>query len=104
MSVDIKVPNYSSLIKGVMDKTVRRVLIEVENKAKLTSPVDTGYYRNNINRDEASKEVVANAEYSALIEYGVSNTRRKPNPVMRNSAREVQAQVDDIFLREMKKV
>ena len=103
MTVTVKVPKYSDLLKSIGDATVERVLIEIENTAKLTAPVDTGFYRNNIKRVIASSEVVANAVYSSAIEYGVSGTLRTPMPVMRNAARTVQAEVGNIFLRELDK-
>lgn len=103
MTVTVKVPNYSQVLASIGESTKERVLIEIENTAKLNSPVDTGFYRNNIKREVSMGEVVANAVYSAAIEYGIDGTLRKPNPVMRNAARAVQDQVGDIFLREFRK-
>ena len=104
MTVKIDVPNFENLIDKATERTARRALIEVENEARLTAPVDTGFYRNNIRRDVENLQVVANAEYSAPIEYGVGGTARKPNPVMRNAGRKVQKDVVNIFLREFKKI
>lgn len=103
MTVKVDVPNYANIVNDTVEATARRTLIEVENEARLTAPVDTGFYRNNIQRDASTFQVVANAEYSAPIEYGVSGTKRRPNPVMRNAARKIQNQIGSIFIREFKK-
>lgn len=103
MTVKVDVPNYANLVANTVAATKQRTLVEVENEARLTAPVDTGFYRNNIQRNVPDSEVVANAEYSAAIEYGVSGTKRRPNPVMRNAARNIQNQIGAIFVRELKK-
>lgn len=104
MSVKVDVPVYSSLIESVVERSTERILIDIENTAKLTAPVDTGFYRNNIGRNVQLKEVTAKAVYSAAVEYGVSGTRRMPNPVMRNAARSVQKKVPTIVLEVLKSV
>lgn len=126
MTVDVKVPLYEQVIEDVIDSTKKRVLARLDAQAKVTAPADTGFYRRQIRIE--GDEVVANAEYSAAIEYGFSNfveqvsghtrvvngktqnvkpfTRvmnRRPNPVLRNAARTVQKQVEGIFIRELKK-
>ena len=104
MTVKKDVPNYNRLIAKALDETKTRVMIEIENKAKLVAPVDTGFLRNSIKPDFSSDEVVANAEYSAPVEYGVGGTKRIPNPFMRNSARAVQGDVTNIFKRIFRRV
>lgn len=95
MTVKVDVPDYSKAVESILDKVQERATIEVQNEAKITAPVDTGFYRNNIIRE--GDEVIANAEYSASIEYGVNGTRRAPNPVMRNAGRAIQKRIPEIF-------
>lgn len=104
MTVKVDLPDYSQFVERVEKRTTEFVLIEVENVAKLNSPVDTGFYRNNIRRDIGENSVTANADYSAAIEYGVSGTQRPPNPVMRSAARKVQGDVPRLFKRAFRNV
>lgn len=69
--VTIKSPNFDNLKKAVQDLTVKAGL-KIEETAKETAPVDTGNYRSEINFD-GSNSVIANAKYSAAIEYGFDN-------------------------------
>lgn len=128
MTVKVDVPNYANLVANTVAATKQRALVEVENEARLTAPVDSNAYRNNIQRNLPKSEVVANIEYSAAIEYGFNGTsqsvsshtrkvkgkvqnvkahtrimNREPNPVMRNAARKIQNQIGAIFVRELKK-
>ena len=84
------VPKYAHVLAKTTKQIIKEALTTIEGLAKETSPVDSGFYRNNIRTELRNSQVVANAEYSAAIEYGVGGTKRKPNPVMRNAAREVQ--------------
>lgn len=102
MAVEFDVPNLEDLLDDAMRRTTERALIGIENNAKVTAPVDTGFYRNNIKRDARQSEVTANADYSAAIEYGVSGTKRAPKPVMRNAARKVQNEIPQIFRESFK--
>lgn len=104
MTVEFNVPDYSVLINKALVNTVNKAGIAVENEAKLTSPVDTGLYRNSIKYNAVKQETVANAEYSGAIEYGVKGTIRIPRPVLRNAAKKVQSKVDAIFNEELNRV
>jgi HK97 gp10 family phage protein len=53
----------------------KKLVIAVENKAKLTTPVDTGRLRQSINHrftGDLSAEVGTNVEYAAFVEFGTS--------------------------------
>ena len=95
-------PKLDDLVARAVARTEQEALARIESQAALTAPVDTGYYRSQIKADYGKKEVVANANYSGAIEYGVQNTRRQPRPVMRNAARKVAKQIDEIFERNFK--
>ena len=101
-TVENRVPNLENLVLKAVEETRIATILEIEATAKQNAPVYTGFYRNNIKSDIIASEVVANADYSAPIEYGVSGTARQPNPVMRNAARAVQEKVSSIFERFFK--
>lgn len=102
MKTTVTMPQLDQLVEKVLQRTEVEVLAGIEKQAKLTAPVDTGYFRNQIKANYATKEVVANADYSAPLEYGVTGTRRQPRPTMRNAARKVAKEVNEIFKRNFK--
>ena len=131
MTVKFNVPDYSIAITKAAISTINKVGIAVENQAKKTAPVKDGFYRANIKYDAGNREVVAHANYSAAIEYGVAarilkarnakalrftkggNTvfaksvklpARPPNPVMRNAARYASKRSSSIFFEELRHV
>jgi len=104
MTVKVDVPDFSQFVKRVEERTTEYALIEIENIAKLNAPVDSGFYRNNIKRDVGESSVTANAEYSAVIEYGIDGTRRAPTANMRNAGREVQRKIPQLFRRAFRNV
>lgn len=120
--VEIKTPDFDKWKSAIQDLTVKTGF-KIEETAKETAPVDTGNYRSQINYDGAN-EVVANANYSADIEYGtaaheikpvtaqalhfkqngkdvfykkVYHKGTKPNPVMRNAAAQTQKEIPQIW-------
>lgn len=120
--VTIKTPDFNKW-KNVIQDTVIKTGLKIEEVAKETAPVDTGNYRSQISYD-GSNTVIAQANYSAAIEYGVQEhdiypvekkalafkvngknvvvkkahiPARKPKPVMRNAAKEVQKEIPQIF-------
>ena len=120
--VEIKTPDFDKWKSAIQDLTVKTGL-KIEGTAKETAPVDTGNYRSQINYDGAN-EVVANANYSADIEYGtaaheikpvtaqalhfkqngkdvfykkVYHKGTKPNPVLRNAAAQTQKEIPQIW-------
>lgn len=97
-------PKLNVAVNKAIRETVREVIGSIEAQAKLTAPVDTGYYRAQIKANYVKDEVVAHANYSAALEYGVKNTRRQPRPTMRNAARAVAKKVPEIFKRKMNNV
>lgn len=123
--VSFKIPDFSLVLAGAtaaaLDDVGRAVLKEARNSA----PVKTGKYRDEIIYDPKTKEVRAEAPYSAALEYGVqariivpknkkvlkfeiggetvfaTKVEQKARPgraIMRNAARHVQAKVSAIFL------
>lgn len=65
-------------------QAVKQNALEMETKAKMLAPVDTGNLRRNINTsvkessDSISAEVASNAEYSIYVEYGTSKQQAQP--------------------------
>lgn len=125
MKVEIKQPDFSKLINAVNDLTTETGNAIVET-AVLNAPHRTGVYKRSIKYDGAYM-VIANAHYSAAVEYGIQNPnenitpnppkkalhftwndkevffkkvkqkKTQPNPVMRKAARTVQKQIPQIF-------
>lgn len=122
IKVEIKVPDFDKW-KSAIQETVTKTGLKIEQYAKENAPVNTGNYRSEINYDGAN-EVVANANYSADIEYGtaaheiravnakalhfkqngkdvfykkVYHKGTKPNPVMRNAANQTQKEIPQIW-------
>lgn len=117
--ITIKKPNLNfNLDKEIREKVAAKII----EHAVLTAPVDIGNYQSHIKFDGANT-VIAEAKYSAAIEYGVQEhdiypvekkalafkvngknvvvkkahiPARKPNPVMRNAAKETQKEVPQI--------
>ena len=127
--ISFDLPDFSLVLKNATASTLQEAGFKVEDEAKKAAPVDSGYYRNNIGFDGKNK-VIANASYSADIEYGtkphviepktakalhfttdgqevftkrVNHPGTKPNPVMRNAAHKVQKQVGGMFYDNFKK-
>lgn len=113
------IPNMEGKLINLEELLRTQIGYSIEGEAKQNAPVDTGVYRNNIAYN-GKNQIVANASYSASIEYGIApndkqitpksakalhfktggkdvfvkwarpfKKGRKPNPVMRNSARDV---------------
>lgn len=97
--VEFNIPDYTVMLNNAVEKTVDEVAAIIEGEAKRTAPVDTGNFRNQIKYDKSKGQVIANAEYSAALEYGVKNTRRQPRPTLRNAARYAQKKVNATFKR-----
>ena len=128
--ISFDLPDFSLVVKNATASTLQEAGFKVEEEAKKTAPHDSGYYRNNIEFDGKNK-VIANAEYSAALEYGskphiieptggkkalafqidgqeivvkkVHHPGTKPNPVMRNAAHKVQKQVGGMFYDNFRK-
>lgn len=129
--VQINIPNTANMVQMALANSIQEVGFKCQEIAVANAPKDTGYYSNNIKYD-GKKEVVAHANYSAAIEYGIKNPviikpknakalrfvvngeeifaksvqqkTRAPNPVMRNAARQTQKEVDRIFKKNLAKV
>lgn len=122
-------PNFSLMIQNATDATRQQAGFAIENEAKKNAHVDSGYYRNNINFDGKSK-VIANASYSAALEYGtkphtitpngkkalhfkkdgkdvfatiVKHPGTKPLAIMRKAALKVQKEVGGMFIDNLKR-
>lgn len=121
-------PDFSLALKNATEKAIEEAGFEIEGTAKQNAPVDSGYYRNNIKFD-GKNQVIANADYSADLEYGtkphviepktakalhfksdgqdvfakrVNHPGTKPLAIMRNAALKVQKQVGGIFQKNFK--
>ena len=129
MKVTIKQPDLAKLINAVNDLTTETGNAIVET-AVLNAPHRTGVYKKSIMYDGAYT-VIANAHYSAAIEYGakaheirpnppkkalhfqingedvffkkVMHPQTQPNPVMRKAARTVQKQIPQLFQKVQRK-
>lgn len=126
--ISFDLPDFSLVLKNATASTLQEAGFKVEDEAKKTAPVDSGYYRNNIGFDGKNK-VIANADYSAALEYGtkphviepkaakalhfqsdgqdvfakrVNHPGTKPLAIMRNAALRVQKQVGGIFRKNFK--
>ncbi len=127
--VAFDLPDFSLVLKNATTQTLQEAGFKVEEEAKKTAPVNSGYYRNNIGFDGKNR-VIANAEYSADLEYGtkphiikptggkkalafqidgqeivvkkVHHPGTKPLAIMRNAALKVQKQVGGIFQENFK--
>ena len=126
--ISFDLPDFSLVLKNATTQTLQEAGFKVEEEAKKAAPVDSGYYRNNIGFDGKNK-VIANADYSAALEYGskphiiepktakalhfksdgqdvfakrVKHPGTKPLAIMRNAALKVQKQVGGIFQKNFK--
>lgn len=126
--ISFDLPDFSTVVKNATAATIQEAGFKVEDEAKKAAPVDSGYYRNNIGFDGKNK-VIANADYSADLEYGtkphviepknakalhfkkdgkdvfakiVHHPGTKPLAIMRNAALKVQKQVGGIFQKNFK--
>lgn len=128
--IKFDIPNYSLMILNANEKTEQEAGFKIEQYAKESAPANSGFYRNNIKYD-GKNQVVANAEYSAQLEYGtkphvikaktakclhfkgkdgkdvfakvVNHPGTKPQPIMRNAAMRVQKEIGGIFTIHYKK-
>ena len=127
--ISFDLPDFSLVVKNATASTLQEAGFKVEDEAKKAAPVDSGYYRNNIGFDGKNR-VIANADYSAALEYGskphiiepktakalhfksagkdvftkrVKHPGTKPLAIMRNAALKVQKQVGGIFQKNFKK-
>lgn len=123
----VKSPDFDKWKQAIQD-TVIKTGLKIEQVAKENAPVDTGNYRSQISYDGAN-EIVAQAQYSADIEYGTQAHEikpvtkkalhfkkggkdvfamranipaRPPKPVMRNAANQVQKEIPRIFKEAQK--
>lgn len=126
--ISFDLPDFSLVVKNATASTLQEAGFKIEEEAKKTAPVDSGYYRNNIGFDGKNK-VIANADYSADLEYGtkphviepktakalhfttdgqevftkrVKHPGTKPLAIMRNAAHKVQKQVGGMFINNFK--
>lgn len=126
-TVTIKQPDLTKWIKAVNMLTVETGTAVQETAIK-NAPRKTGVYQRSIDYD-GDKTIIANANYSADIEYGtnahtiepvdkkalafqkngktvfakkVNHPGTKPNPVLRNAARTVQKRIPEIWKQVQK--
>lgn len=129
MKVTIKQPDLSKWIDTINDLTTETGAA-IQETAVLNAPHRTGVYQRSIMYDGAYT-VIANAHYSAAVEYGIKNPaeikpvtakalhftwqgkevffkkvkqkQTQPNPVMRKAARTVQKQIPQLFKEAQRK-
>jgi hypothetical protein len=129
MKVTIKQPDLSKWIDTINDLTTETGTA-IQETAVLNAPRKTGVYQRSIEYDGAYT-VIANAHYSAAVEYGIKNPaeikpvtakalhftwqgkevffkkvkqkQTQPNPVMRKAARTVQKQIPQLFKEAQRK-
>lgn len=126
--ITFDLPDFSLVFQNATASTLQEAGFKVEQEAKETARVDSGYYRNNIGFDGKNK-VIANADYSTALEYGtkphviepksakflhfqkdgkdvfakiVHHPGTKPLAIMRNAALKVQKQVGSMFINNFK--
>lgn len=127
--ITFDIPDFSLALGNATEKTLEEAGFKIEKEAKETAPVKSGYYRNNIGFDGKNK-VIANASYSAALEYGtkphtiapqnkkallfkkdgkdifakiVHHPGTKPLAIMRKAALKVQKQIGGTFINNFKK-
>lgn len=67
-------PRIAANLEPRVSQVVRKAAFDIEAKAKMLAPVDTGNLKNSIQAsvDGLSAEVTANADYAAYVEYGTA--------------------------------
>lgn len=127
--ISFDLPDFSLVLQNATKESLQEAGFKVEEEAKKAAPANTGYYRNNIGFDGKNR-VIANASYSADIEYGtkphviepktakalhfttdgqevftkrVNHPGTKPLAIMRNAALKVQKQVGGMFYDNFRK-
>jgi HK97 gp10 family phage protein len=125
-----KVPDFILIIDRAEASAINAVGKAIVEEAQANAPVKTGNYKNNIKYNLSDQTVVAEAEYSAALEYGVrvmtitpknakalrfqvgsevifaKSVKQKARPgraIMRNAARVVQTRVSAIFIDNFKR-
>lgn len=65
-------PKIAARLEPRISQVVRKVAFDIEAKAKMLAPVDTGNLKGGIQTttDGMSAEVTAHADYAAYVEYG----------------------------------
>lgn len=127
--ITFDIPDFSLALGNATEKTLEEAGFKIEKEAKEAAPVKSGYYRNNIGFDGKNK-VIANASYSAALEYGtkphtiniknakvlhfkkdgkdifakiVHHPGTKPLAIMRKAALKVQKQIGGTFINNFKR-
>lgn len=125
--ITVKSPDFGKLERALNDLRTKTGNAVVENAVE-TAPSDSGNYKSHIKFD-GSNTVIAQANYSAAIEYGtepheitpdtkkalafnyngkyivrkkVHHPGTKPNPVMRNAAAKVQKEIPQLWQEAQK--
>jgi HK97 gp10 family phage protein len=116
---DVQVTDNTAIatrqLRRQLGAVVRKAAFDVEARAKLKAPVDTGHLRNSISvrtggqiggdggaLDALSAEVVATAEYAAYVELGTN--RHKAQPFMEPAAEEVRPQFEEAVKRVLRQI
>lgn len=109
MSITFKVEltgtnKLGSIVAGMEDKAseiIRKTAFDLQARAQVRAPVDTGYLRASIQAKEVTRlhwQVVVGADYGIYVEYGTRFQAAQPylNPAM--------DAVRDPFVQAMKRV
>ena len=81
----VNIPDMSEYFKNQIEKEERIAKGEIATQARITAPVISGNYRDNIRVEEEG--VVANAPYSAKLEY--VGKQGKPYATLRLAGKEI---------------
>lgn len=108
MTVKFNVPNYSVVMVNGVKQAVEQIAARIQGAARRIAPVDTGFYQRSIQAsvdwDKGTAEVVANAEYSAVLEYKPnSKSGSTPYATMRTAAYMVIPEIKQEVLKDIKK-
>jgi len=87
-------PRATPEVMAIASVAMEKIVHDIEGRAKLKAPVDTGYLQNSIRSSRVgptSWKIEAGAEYAAHVEYG---TRfQAAQPYLRPALDEIRAQL-----------
>lgn len=87
-------PRATPEVLAIANLAMEKIVRDIEGRAKLKAPVDTGYLQNSIRSSRTgagSWRVEAGAEYAAHVEYGTRYMAAQP--YLRPALDEIRAQL-----------
>jgi hypothetical protein len=85
MVVKVEMPNLEKYYTKELEKEAIITASQIQTEAKVSAPVISGNYRNNIK--QSREEVIAEAPYSAKLEF--VGKKGIPHSTMRTAARKI---------------